>query len=178
MVNLAEEQERINVLRDRTRVAQQQGIPLRETIADGVRALQASGLTADEMRQLLADLLIMPVFTAHPTESKRRAILQRLKEIAALLRDYERVDLLPKEHEALLERLRENITILWQSDETRDRRPTVMDEVRNGMYYFENTIFYLVPLIYEELARALDEYYPDETFASAAVPALWLVDRR
>lgn len=164
LVNLAEEQERVNILRDRARLAQSHRVPLSETIADAVRRMKAEGHTSDEVRRLLADLFIMPVFTAHPTESKRRIILQRLKEIANLLRDYERLDLLPKEEEQLIERLHENIVILWQSDETRDRRLTVMDEVRNGVYYFENTVFSLVPLIYEELARALDEYYHGESF--------------
>ncbi len=167
LINLAEEQERVNILRDRTRVAQELGVPLSETIADAVRRLQADGFSADALRTLLADLLIMPVFTAHPTESKRRVILQRLQEIAGLLRDKERLDLLPHEQEQLVERLRENIVVLWQSEETRDRPPMVMDEVRSGMYYFENTIFSLVPLIYEELTRALAKYYPAENFTIA-----------
>lgn len=165
LINLAEEQERVNILRDRTRVAQQLDVPLSETIADAVRRWRSAGISADDVETLLSDLLIMPVFTAHPTESKRRVILQRLQDIAGLLRDKERLDLLPHEQEQLLERLRENITVLWQSEETRDRPPTVMDEVRNGMYYFENTILYLVPIIYEELARALHKYYPERTFA-------------
>lgn len=164
LVNLAEEQARVNILRERARIAQEHRIPMSETIADAVRRLQAAGHPADEVRLLLADLLIMPVFTAHPTESKRRAILQRHKEIAGLLRTHERLDLLPKEEEQIITRLRENITLLWQSDETRDRRLTVMDEVRNGMYYFENTVLNLVPLIYDELERALAEYYPGEQF--------------
>jgi phosphoenolpyruvate carboxylase len=164
LINLAEEQERVNILRDRARAAQQKGEPMRETIADALRRLRSDGMTADEMRNLLKELLIMPVFTAHPTESKRRAILQRLKEIAGLLRTLEQRDLLPKEEEQIIERLRENIVILWQSDETRDRPPTVMDEVRNGMYYFENTVFYVAPQIYRELEHALAEAYPGEEF--------------
>ncbi|MCL4863690.1 MAG: phosphoenolpyruvate carboxylase [Caldilineaceae bacterium] len=164
LTNLAEEQERVNVLRDRARLAQEHRTPVRETIADAIRRLRDLDVSASEMRLLLDDLLIMPVFTAHPTESKRLAILRRLREIANLLHSFERHDLLPNEEVQLTERLRENMTVLWQSDETRDRRPTVMDEVRTGAYYFENTIFHLVPRIYEELARALEEYYPGEYF--------------
>ena len=54
--------------------------------------------------------------------------------------------------------------LLWQSDEMRDRPPTVMDEVRNGLYFFETTLFDLVPQIYREMERALAETYPGEAF--------------
>ena len=54
--------------------------------------------------------------------------------------------------------------LLWQSDETREHRPTVLDEVRNGLYFVEQTLFELVPQIYSELERALAEIYPDESF--------------
>jgi phosphoenolpyruvate carboxylase len=164
LINLAEEQQRVYILRERARTAQLQGTPMRETIAHAVHRLRAEGVTADEMRHLLQDLLIMPVFTAHPTESKRRAILQRLYDITAALNELEQPDRLPSENAAITERLRENITVLWQSDETRDRRPTVLDEVRNGVYYFEQTVFNLIPQIYSELASALAEAYPGEEF--------------
>ncbi len=60
------------------------------------------------------------------------------------------------------------MVLLWQSDEMRDRPPTVMDEVRNGLYFFENTLFELVPRIYGELERALAEEYPGEAFTLPA----------
>ena len=53
---------------------------------------------------------------------------------------------------------------LWQTDETRERRPTVLDEVRHGLYFFETTLFDLVPRIYQELEAALARYFPGETF--------------
>lgn len=165
LINLAEEQQRVYILRERERTAQLQGAPMRETIAHAVHRLHSEGVTAADMRHLLQDLLIMPVFTAHPTESKRRAILQRLNDITAALLELDLPDRLPSEIAAITERLRENITVLWQSDETRDRRPTVLDEVRNGIYYFEHSVFYLLPQIYDELKAALAEAYPGEEFA-------------
>ncbi len=74
--------------------------------------------------------------------------------------------------------LREYIVLLWQSDETRDRRPTVLDEVRNGLYFFEATLFELVPRIYDELEQALATNYPGETFEIPGFSALRLLDRR
>ncbi|MCX6046074.1 MAG: phosphoenolpyruvate carboxylase [Chloroflexi bacterium] len=164
LVNLAEEQQRAHILRERMRAAYARNEPMAETIAHAIQQLHAQGQTADQMRRLLADLFIEPVFTAHPTESRRITILARLRAMASALNELDRRDLLPPEAEALEQQLRENIVLLWQSDETRDRRPTVMDEVRHGMYYFADPVFYLVPQIYTELERALAEYYPDESF--------------
>ena len=59
--------------------------------------------------------------------------------------------------------------LLWQSDETRDRRPTVMDEVRNVLYFFEATLFRLLPTVYRELERALADTYPGEEFTVGSV---------
>ncbi|MFN8440036.1 MAG: phosphoenolpyruvate carboxylase [Caldilineaceae bacterium] len=163
LINLAEEQERVRVLRDRQRHATLDA-PMRESIAQAVRRLREEGLTADDVRTLLRDLLIMPVLTAHPTESKRRTIQNKLRSIGHIIDELDRSDLLPKRRTRLLEELREDIVVLWQSDETRDRRPTVMDEVRNGMYYFESPLLQLVPEIYRELETNLREVYQGETF--------------
>ncbi len=130
LVNLAEESQRVHILRRRADLAYERGIPVAETIANAVRRLQAEGLSVDEVRGLVRNLLIMPVFTAHPTEAKRRTVLYKLKTIANLLRELDTVDLLQTERAAKEQQLRENIVVLWQSDEMRDRPPTVMDEVR------------------------------------------------
>ena len=75
LVNLAEEEERVRVVRQRARQAQAEGRPMDETIAAAIRDLAADGLNAAEMQAILDNLLIMPVFTAHPTEAKRRTVL-------------------------------------------------------------------------------------------------------
>ncbi len=77
-----------------------------------------------------------------------------------MLYDLDLHDLLPVEETELLDSIREIVVTLWQSDETRDRRPTVLDEVRHGLYFFETTLFDLVPRIYRELEPALARYYP------------------
>lgn len=164
LVNLAEENQRVHILRQRAVVAAEQGIPVTETIAHAVRRLQAEGTSADEMRELLRELLIIPVFTAHPTEAKRRTVLFKLKKMAEILRELDRTDLLPRERTEQEELLRENIVLLWQSDEMRDRPPTVMDEVRHGLYFFETTLFPLLPQIYQEMEKALADSYPGEDF--------------
>ena len=164
LVNLAEEQQRARILRERQRVAEETGVPMHETIAQAVRRLRQEGISADDMRSLLANLFIAPVLTAHPTEAKRRTVMAKLSAIAAALDEMARTSRLPSEREAITDRIREEIVVLWQSDETRDRRPTVMDEVRNVLYFFETTLFRLVPQIYRALENALAERYPSEVF--------------
>lgn len=165
LINLAEEQQRVRVLRERMEQAQIEKRPMRETIAAAVQALKADGMQPYEMRHMLNDLLIMPVFTAHPTEAKRRTILLKLQGLARQLHDLDYSVLLPSEEAAILDTIRETLVALWQSDENRERRPTVLDEVRQGLYFFETTLFELVPQIYLELSRALEEAWPNESFA-------------
>ncbi|MCB0108965.1 MAG: phosphoenolpyruvate carboxylase, partial [Caldilineaceae bacterium] len=164
LINLAEEQQRVHVLREREQRAHEQHVPMNETIAHAIQRLQHEGHSAAEMQALLNELFIMPVFTAHPTESKRRTILLKHKQIADALYTLNYQSLLPSEEAKIVQDIRENIVLLWQSDESRDRRPTVLDEVREGLFYFEATLFQLIPRIYNELERALAQTYPGTKF--------------
>ena len=164
LVNLAEELQRIMTLRRRAHLAHERGIPMNETLANAVQRLRAEGVTGAEMRELLQELTVIPVFTAHPTESKRRTVLFKLKTMSRIITDLELSEHLPLELQEKYRELQENIVLMWQSDEMRDRPPTVMDEVRNSLYYFENTLIDVVPTAYKELARALHETYPEDRF--------------
>lgn len=165
LINLAEEQERVHVLRGRARQAEESSTPMGESIEAAIQKLKAEGLDASSVQEILDELFIALVLTAHPTEAKRRTILLILKHITELLYQQNELDLLPSELEEARRQLHEYIVLLWQSDETRERRPTVMDEVRqNGLYFFETTLFKLVPQIYDELQRALAKSYPDHSF--------------
>lgn len=164
LVNLAEDEQRIQILRDRARNAQLTGVPMSETLAESVTKLRDEDLSAEDVQQILDELTIVPVLTAHPTETKRQTILTKLRTIAATLEQVTKEDLLPTEQCQLMERLREDIVLLWQSDETRDRPPTVMDEVRTGLYFFEATLFNVVAQVYAELERCLAQVYPGVTF--------------
>jgi len=164
LVNLAEEEQRTQILRDRAQQAQSTGVPVRETVAEAVERLQEEQISAAELQRILNELVIMPVLTAHPTETKRQAILTKLRTIAATLHELNQPGLLPLEANALMDRLREDVALLWQSDETRDRPPTVLDEVRTGLYFFDATLFHLLPFLYDELARALAASYPGHRF--------------
>ena len=165
LVNLAEERQRVQVLRKRAETAFSSGTSMDETIIGGIETLKLEGFSGEQVQSFLDSMLIMLVFTAHPTESKRRTIRQILSQVSQLLSDVGSRDLHLHERDGKVGLLRDHIELLWQSSETRERRPTVMDEVRNtGLYFFENTLFELVPRIYEQIEHALKQNFPDHEF--------------
>ncbi len=165
LVNLCEERERVRVLRERAQTAFQSEVPMDETIGEALAILKHEGVTAEQLQESIQQMAVSPVFTAHPTESRRRLIRQILSTVSELLQESQSADLFEHERLEAQQSLHDHIVLLWQSDEARDRRPTVMDEVRNtGIYFFENTLFDLVPRIYEELETALQKVFPEHDF--------------
>jgi phosphoenolpyruvate carboxylase len=163
LVNLAEDEERVRVLRRREREAAAAGVPAGETVAAAVRELAEAGISPQALQSLLDRLLVMPVFTAHPTEAKRRTILTKLVRISALLRTLDVEWPTPDEERSALDSLREELVALWQTEETRAYKPDVMDEVRNGLFYFEATLFDLAPEVVRSLEHAVAERFPGQS---------------
>ena len=164
LVNLAEEQERVRVLHRREQEAHDGGSPMAETMLSALIELRNQGLEPVELQVLIGRLLVMPVFTAHPTEAKRRTLLTKLGRVAETLHAFDFHSPTPDETRAALLSLREEIVSLWQTDDTRTYRPTVLDEVRNGLYYFESTLFDLAPEVERRLGEAVADAYPGTAF--------------
>ncbi len=163
LVNLAEERGRLRTLEQRER--QHWPEPRGESIAAAIKELKEEGVTAGEVRRLLGRMLIEPVFTAHPTESRRRSVLEHLEETGRSIVTLDRSDLTPSLRQQTEEDLRRAISVLWQTDEIRPTRPTPLLEVANILFYFENSIYQMVPRLYRDLEAALLKYYPGEGFA-------------
>ncbi len=165
LVNLAEEHHRVQVLRQRSQKAADAGVEMDETIGEAIRRLADAGLSPAEVQQVLDQLFISPVYTAHPTESKRQTVQRILRRIAKLLVRYSSGDLITSETDDLRNELHTCVVLLWQTDTARIRRRTVMDEARNnGLYFFENTLFSVVPQIYDDVQVALRNSYPNDAF--------------
>ncbi len=104
----------------------------------------STGSTAvppDELERRLGQASLQLVLTAHPTEATRRTLLRAHVRIAGLLARIDDPDLTPAERDELEEQLAEEITILWQTDEVRHDRPRVGDEIRHGLWFFEESLF-------------------------------------
>ncbi|MEK4512841.1 phosphoenolpyruvate carboxylase [Paenibacillus sp. FSL K6-2524] len=159
LVNIAEQNHRIRRKRDYERSAGE-SVQL-GTLEASVKDLKDRGFTFVEAQEILEGMSLELVMTAHPTEAMRRAILDIHKRIADDVMQLDNPTLTFREREQLREKLLNEVITLWQTDELRDRKPTVLDEVRNGMYYFHETLFHVLPEVYQELERCLSKYYPE-----------------
>ena len=127
-----------------------------------LREFSNRGVSAEQMQTLLNRLLYRPVFTAHPTEAKRRTVMQLLRHVFLNTRrlDCERVDV--DEKEEIFEQLFRHIQVLWKTDEVRLSKPTVEAEVINGLYYFKTSLFSAVPAVYRALEKAVASIYRED----------------
>jgi phosphoenolpyruvate carboxylase len=135
-----------------------------------LRWFHGQGVRAQELQTLLDRLVYMPVFTAHPTEAKRRTIMGAMRRIFLA---GERLDdpRIGKEDLAdLTTQLEAEIQVLWKTDEVRPLRPEVRDEIRNGLYYFRDSLFQAVPTTYRYLEKGLRRIYGADA-ADVAVPS-------
>ncbi len=165
LVNLAEGVERLRVLRERDLRAAP--APRAESIGAAVAELRAYGVPPAALQRWLDGALIMPVLTAHPTESRRRTTLIKLRRIFDGLLDLslgERL-LAPSQRGEVLSRIEREIVGLWQSDDVRIQKPSVLDEVENGLFYFQTTLYDLLPQIHRATAQALAEHYPEHPWS-------------
>ncbi|MEW6278451.1 MAG: phosphoenolpyruvate carboxylase [Candidatus Eremiobacterota bacterium] len=161
LANLAEDRHRARVLRERERL--EYPAPRRESIRAAVQALREAGWSASRVQKLLDALVIEPVFTAHPTEAKRRTIRRKLRCIRERMQELDSNDLLEPERRRLERSILTELLTLWQSDPVQDRRPTVLEEVERGLY-FQNTLWSVIPHLFDDLRRALTEFYPGYPF--------------
>lgn len=160
LINIAEDQQRIRVLRQRERNG-----TIDESIDLAVRALHDAGLSADDMRKLVNKICVRLVLTAHPSEAKRKEVLVKLRQVAHMMYAQDPRDMLPREQRTLEKALDEEIEELWQTRPTRANRATVADEVDFGMYFVTSAIMDVVVDIYTDLRESLERIYPDENWA-------------
>ncbi len=115
----------------------------------------------NQIKELIDRLKFMPVFTAHPTEARRRTtmnILQTLYQHSDALND------LPEGSQAFeqaKQKTAETIDLLWSSDEVRTRKPLVYDEINNGLHYFDVSLFTAIPKVYRNIKNAIVDIYPE-----------------
>ncbi|WP_109489356.1 phosphoenolpyruvate carboxylase [Occallatibacter savannae] len=160
LINLAETNHR-----KRRRIALQlngQAEKQRGSLAGTLAEMRRVGISADEAMQWLRRILVVPVFTAHPTEVARRTVMTKRRRIGDYLAQLDRIPVPEQEMAHLEDAIRAEITSLWQTDEVRSRRPTVYDEVKMGLDYYDVSIFATLPALYREISEALRAAYDIE----------------
>lgn len=131
----------------------------RGTLRGTLAAMKRVGISAGEALDYLAKVFVVPVFTAHPTEVARRSVMFKRRRIGDLLEQLDRIPIPDEELLRLQQELTAEITALWQTDEVRSRRPTVQDEIRMGLDFYDASIFATLPALYREIADALASEY-------------------
>ncbi|CAN5490148.1 phosphoenolpyruvate carboxylase [soil metagenome] len=145
LTNLAEQRGRVRALRERD-----DGEPVHDSVAAAVAALDTGDLA-----EVLGDLRVHPVWTAHPTEARRRAVVDSLRRIDGQLNRLDAALRGSSEDASLRRHLLEEIEILWTTAQIRTNRPTPVDEVRKLMAVFDATVFTVVPHFYRAMDAAL-----------------------
>ena len=136
LANLAEQHHRV---RRRRQYELEQRLP-RESLAEAYARLRDAGVDGEQLRRAAASVSLELVLTAHPTESTRRTILAAQLRLSGHLRALDDPSLTPSERRRVEEAIAEEITALWQTDEVRSRRPRVVDEIRHGHWFFEQSL--------------------------------------
>ncbi len=147
LANIAEQHHRLR----RWRHYEHEGRVAQESLADAFARLTAAGLSQDGIDAAVRALSVEIVLTAHPTETARRTVLEKHRRIAALLHELDDPDIPRAAQERVHRDLAEEITILWQTDEVRSRRPRVVDEIRQGMWFIEGSLWGAAPRLLSEL---------------------------
>ncbi|MEO6076542.1 MAG: phosphoenolpyruvate carboxylase, partial [Dokdonella sp.] len=153
-VNVAERVHRIRRRRDYERAgssAQPGGL------RDVLERLRGDGVSATDIAAVVARLLIEPVFTAHPTEAVRRAMLEKEHELVRRLVAGFDPDRTPVERSIDLERMRVALTTSWQTADTALEKPSVADEREHVGFYLTDVLYRIVPVFYEVFGEALKD---------------------
>ena len=139
----------------------------RGSLAGTLSEMKRVGISWAEALDWLRRVLIVPVFTAHPTEVARRSVMIKRRRIGEFLQALDQVPVPTQDLARLEEMVMAEITSLWQTDEVRSRRPTVYDEIKMGLDYYDVSIFETLPGLYAEISEALRVAYGLEIEAHA-----------
>ncbi|MFO1162549.1 MAG: phosphoenolpyruvate carboxylase [Reyranellaceae bacterium] len=166
LANLAEDQHHIR----RTREYAKAHAPARQgTMAYALARAHDAGITREQLEAFFASALCSPVLTAHPTEVRRQSSIDREMEIARLLDERDRVEFTPEELSANRRALRRAVLTLWQTRIVRGTRLRVIDEVNNGLAFYDHTFLRALPTFYADLEDHLGVVEPD--WMGIAVPS-------
>ena len=166
LANIAEDQHHIR----RSRAyAMANAEPREGTMANALVRARDARLSREALQAFLLSALCSPVLTAHPTEIRRQSSIERELEIARLLDERDRVRFTPEELTANREALRRAVLTLWQTSILRGTRLKILDEVANGLAYYDHTFLRELPRFYADLEDELGKIDPD--WAGVAVPS-------
>lgn len=159
MVNTAEKVHRIRRRREYLQeIGQFQPGGLEETMVK----LKAAGIDLAALQSLLEQILIEPVFTAHPTEPTRRTILRKEQNIVRRLIDMLNPTMTAQEMDASLQNIKLEMTTGWQTDENPSERMSVADELEHVLFFLTDVLYKAMPPFYEDIESAAVRVYGED----------------
>jgi len=159
LVNIAEEAFQH---RQRRKQARHYGLLWIGSFQRTVQDFRDCGITPEQLQHLLDQSLYLPVFTAHPTEAIRRTVMASLRRIFVTSEKLDDLRLSREERKAVQELLKQQIQVLWKTDEVRLHKPSVEDEISNGLYFFRESLFAAIPKTYRYLEKAARHVYGND----------------
>ena len=154
LINLAEESYQHHQRRKQVRQVNGNSTLWTGSFDTTLRELRNQGINPEQLQTLLDQLAYIPVITAHPTEAKRRTIMDAQRRIFLSNEELSDTRLTKQEKAELIEKLKSQIQILWKTDEVRVIRPRVKDEIGYGLAYFNECLFDAVPNTYRNFENA------------------------
>lgn len=146
--------------------------PRPESLLDAVVRIEKGGTQAAALREMIERLDVQPTLTAHPTEAKRRSVLDNLVQIANALLELQSAGAAPEHQRDCERRLAALVRILLATDDIRPKRLEVEDEVRNGMFFLRSSIWHTVPRLARQLVDAADQVFGAGTLDVTSLPPL------
>lgn len=143
------------------------------SFGQAMQELYDEGVSAEEVQALMDSLRYQPVFTAHPTEARRRTVMEIMRRIFVTSDRLDDPRLGDEERSEIIRELEAQIQILWHTNEVRVHKPRVQDEIKYGLFYFRESLFAAVPQTYRFFEKAVRRTYgaDEEGYLPIRVPS-------
>ncbi len=156
LINIAEEDFQH---KQRRREVGPKGYTWKGSFFNALNDFQQNNIDAEQLQDLLNQTAYIPVFTAHPTESKRRTVMEAIRRIYVISEQLNEANLRAIQKENIIIDLEQHIQILYKTNEVRSEKPNVIDEVKNGLYFYRESLFKAVPRTYRNLEKSIGRTY-------------------
>ncbi len=140
-----------NLAEDRQGMVREEGASL----ADAIATLEAKGIKHETIMSALADMLIVPVLTAHPTEVRRKSIIDHKNRIADLMQLRDAGLEFTPSGDKIDDAIKRQIALLWQTRPIRREKLVVADEIENVRAYMEDVFIKVLPNLYAKWQHIL-----------------------
>jgi phosphoenolpyruvate carboxylase len=159
LLNMVEERAAAAIRRERESVLGAESI--RGLWPQALRDLRALGLSPEQMLDVMREVQVEPVLTAHPTEAKRTSIRERHRELYDELVRNEFPKYTPRERRRIRDRIVTQLETLWRTAEIHFVRPDIFSELRNAVHYLRD--------LFPAAINRLDQHFT-EAWRDAGLP--------